>query len=73
MTRPLEGIPTYAVSVRDGAQWWADQNDSVNQNLHRMEILNEQFMHPKQGPKFSYLSLKVEDMIGSTSPLMGCL
>ena len=30
MTRPLEGIPTYAVSVRDGAQWWADQNDSVS-------------------------------------------
>jgi len=29
-TRPLEGIPTYAVSVRDGAQWWADQNNSVN-------------------------------------------
>ena len=30
MTRPLEGIPTYAVSVRDGAQWWADQNNSVS-------------------------------------------
>ena len=30
MTRPLDGIPTYAVSVRDGAQWWADQNDSVS-------------------------------------------
>ena len=29
-TRPLEGIPTYAVSVRDGAQWWADQNNSVS-------------------------------------------
>ena len=30
MTRPLEGIPTYAVSVRDGAQWWAEQNNSVS-------------------------------------------
>ncbi|MGB1532947.1 MAG: alpha/beta hydrolase family esterase, partial [Acidimicrobiales bacterium] len=30
MTRPLEGIPTYAVSVRDGAQWWADQNNSIS-------------------------------------------
>lgn len=30
MTRPLEGIPTYTVSVRDGAQWWADQNNSVS-------------------------------------------
>ena len=30
MTRPLDGIPTYAVSVRDGAQWWAEQNNSVS-------------------------------------------
>ena len=30
MTRPLEGIPTYAIPVRDGAQWWAEQNNSVN-------------------------------------------
>ncbi len=30
ITRPLEGIPSYAVPVRDGAQWWADQNNSVN-------------------------------------------
>ena len=31
MTRPLEGIPTYAVSVRDGAMWWAEQNNSVSE------------------------------------------
>ena len=30
MTRPLEGIPTYAVPVRDGAQWWAEKNNSVS-------------------------------------------
>ena len=30
ITRPLEGIPTYAVSVRDGAQWWAERNNSVS-------------------------------------------
>ena len=30
MTRPLEGIPMYAVSVRDGAQWWAEKNNSVS-------------------------------------------
>ena len=31
MTRPLEGIPTYTVSVRDGAMWWAEQNNSVSE------------------------------------------
>ena len=31
MTRPLEGIPTYAVPVRDGAIWWAEQNNSVSE------------------------------------------
>jgi len=30
MTRPLEGIPTYTVPVRDGAQWWAEKNNSVS-------------------------------------------
>ena len=27
--RPLEGIPTYAISVRDGAEWWSTQNNSI--------------------------------------------
>ena len=31
ITRPLEGIPAYAVSVRDGAIWWAEQNNSVSE------------------------------------------
>ena len=47
MTRPLEGIPTYAVPVRDGAQWWAEQNNSVSEttsqdgNIERTIYMSE--------------------------------
>ena len=47
MTRPLEGIPTYAVPVRDGAQWWAEQNNSVSKttsqdgNIERTIYMSE--------------------------------
>tara|TARA_Y100000748_G_scaffold125773_1_gene105556 strand:- start:817 stop:1743 length:927 start_codon:yes stop_codon:yes gene_type:complete len=30
-TRPLEGIPGYAIPVREGAEWWADQNNSIRE------------------------------------------
>ena len=30
-TRPLEGIPGYAIPVREGAEWWADQNNSISE------------------------------------------
>ena len=31
VTRPLEGILGYAVPVRDGAEWWAEQNNSISE------------------------------------------
>ncbi len=30
-TRPLEGIPGYAIPVREGAEWWAGQNNSISE------------------------------------------
>ena len=49
ITRPLEGIPTYAVSVRDGAQWWAEQNNSVSKTTSQDENIERTIYESESG------------------------
>ena len=58
MTRPLDGIPTYAVSVQDGAQWWADQNDSVSKTTSQDGNIERTIYASKAGTEVQLFSVE---------------